>query len=82
MIKRRNDDHPKTKKGYIHTRIHAGCGCFLKVQKTKGNWVMTKCVRRGSSDSDSEPVKSEDNFAREDAAAAEKEFKRVFPNRE
>ena len=33
-----------------------------------------------SSDSDSEPVKSEEDFAREDAAAAEKEFKKVFPN--
>ena len=34
----------------------------------------------GSSDSDSEPEKSEEDFAREDAVAAEKEFKRVFPN--
>lgn len=44
MIKRLSDDHPKTKEGYTHTCIHAGCGCFLKVQKTKGNWVTTKCV--------------------------------------
>jgi len=34
----------------------------------------------GSSDSDSEPEKLEEDFAREDAVAAEKEFKRVFPN--
>ena len=33
-----------------------------------------------SSDSDSEPVKSEEDFAREDAAAAEKEFRKVFPD--
>ena len=33
-----------------------------------------------SLDSDSEPVKSEEDFAREDAAAAEKEFRKVFPN--
>ena len=44
MIKRLNDDHPKTKEGYTHACIHADCGCFLKVQKTKGNWVTTKCV--------------------------------------
>ena len=44
MIKRLDDDHPKTKEGYTHTCIHAGCGCFLKVQKTKGCWVTTKCV--------------------------------------
>jgi len=34
----------------------------------------------GSSDSDSEPEKSEEDFAREDAVAAEYEFKRVLPN--
>ena len=33
-----------------------------------------------SLDSDSEPVKSEEDFAREDAAAAEKEFRKVFPD--
>jgi len=27
-----------------HTCIHAGCGCFLKAQKTRGSWVTTKCV--------------------------------------
>ena len=33
-----------------------------------------------SSDSDSESEKPEEDFAREDAAAAEKEFRKVFPD--
>ena len=44
MIKRLADDHPKTKEGYTHTRIHAGCGCFMKIKKTRGKWPTTKCV--------------------------------------
>ena len=45
MIKRLTDDHPKTQEGYTHTCIHAGCGCFLKLQNIKGNWATTKCVK-------------------------------------
>lgn len=44
MIKRLADDHPKSKEGYTHTCIEAGCGCFLKLQNYKGNWSTTKCV--------------------------------------
>ena len=45
MIKRLDDDHPKTGEGFTHTCIHEGCGCFLKLKKTaQGNWPTSKCV--------------------------------------
>jgi len=44
MIKRLDDDHPKTGEGHTHTCIHAGCGCFMKIKKIRGNWPTTKCV--------------------------------------
>ena len=34
MIKRLDDDNPKTDEGNTHTCIHAGCGYFMKLKKT------------------------------------------------
>jgi hypothetical protein len=44
MIKRLTGDHSGTVEGYTQTCIHAGCGCFLTPQKTKGNWATAKCA--------------------------------------
>ena len=54
IIKRLADDHPKSKEGYTHTCIEAGCGCFLKLQNYKGNWSTTKCVHHVKSAKDLE----------------------------